>query len=153
MNSILNNNVLLSAVIAGSIAQIIKVILTFLTEKKIKWDRLIETGGMPSAHSAAVTALSVSLGMKYGWNSPLVAISFVFGYIVMYDATGVRQAAGKHAKLINELIDELGHLFDEGFQPKTLKTLLGHTLPQVFIGAMLGIFVAVLVMRNLPATV
>ncbi len=148
MNSIFNNSVLLSAVIAGSVAQILKVILTLITEKQIVWDRFIETGGMPSAHSAAVTALSVSLGMKYGWDSPLVAISFIFAYIVMYDATGVRQAAGKHAQLINELIDELGHLFDEGFQPKTLKTLLGHTLPQVFLGALLGVLIAVLTVEN-----
>ncbi len=149
MNSIFNNSVLLSAVIAGSVAQILKVILTLITEKQIVWDRFIETGGMPSAHSASVTALSVSLGMKYGWDSPLVAISFIFAYIVMYDATGVRQAAGKHAQLINELIDELGHLFDEGFQPKTLKTLLGHTLPQVFLGALLGVLIAVLTVENL----
>jgi len=149
MRSIFDNYILLSAVVAGSMAQIIKVIITFFTEKKIIWERLIETGGMPSAHSAAVSALTVSLAMTYGWDSPFVAISCVFAYIVMYDATGVRQAAGKHAKVINELIDELSHLFDEGFQPKTLKTLLGHTLPQVFIGALLGILVAVLMMQNL----
>lgn len=152
MASIFDNTVLLSAVIAGGIAQAIKVILTLITEKKMVWDRFIETGGMPSAHSASVTALSVSLGMKYGWDSPSVAIAFIFAYIVMYDATGVRQAAGKHAELINELISELGHLFDEGFQPKTLKTLLGHTLPQVFLGALLGILVAILTMQNLAVS-
>jgi len=148
MGSIFDNPVFIAAVAAGSIAQILKVIITLATEKRLALGRFFETGGMPSSHSAAVTALSVSLAMKYGWNSALFAISAVFGYIVMYDAAGVRQAAGKHAELINELVVELEHLLTDGFQSKTLKTLLGHTLPQVFIGATLGVLVALLVMQR-----
>ena len=98
---------------------------------------------MPSSHSAAVAALTVALGMAYGWGSPAFAISAVFGSIVMYDATGIRRAAGLQAELINELVSELAHLFDEGFKPQALRTLLGHTYPQVVVGALLGVLVAV----------
>ena len=94
---------------------------------------------MPSSHSAAVAALATSLGFLEGWASPYFAIAAVFGSIVMYDATGIRRAAGMQAELINELVDELAHLFDDGFQPQALKTLLGHTYPQVIVGALLGI--------------
>ena len=151
MGTVFDNPAFIAAVAAGTIAQILKVIITLATEKRLALGRFFETGGMPSSHSAAVTALSVGIGMKYGWNSALFAISAVFGYIVMYDAAGVRQAAGKHAELINELVVELEHLLNDGFQPKTLKTLLGHTLPQVFIGATLGILVALLVMQKYAA--
>ena len=150
MGTIFDNLPFVAAVIAGTIAQILKVIITLVTEKRLELSRFFETGGMPSSHSAAVTALTVSIAMKYGWKSPLFAISAVFGYIVMYDAAGVRQAAGKHAELINELVVELEHLLTDGFQSRTLKTLLGHTLPQVFIGALLGVLVAVLVVQNAP---
>ena len=130
---------LLLALIATALAQLIKVLLVLLTERRFALDRLLETGGMPSSHSAAVTALATSLGLTTGWQSPHFAIAMVFGGIVMYDATGIRRAAGIQAEMINELVDNLSHLFDEGFQPQVLKTLLGHTYPQVFAGALLGI--------------
>ena len=125
-------------------AQVIKIILVLVTERRWAPDRFLETGGMPSSHSAAVTALATSIGIVYGWTSPYFTIAAIFGSIVMYDATGIRRAAGQQAELINELVNELGHLFDEGFQPQALKTLLGHTYPQVIAGALLGITVAVL---------
>lgn len=124
---------------ATVLAQLIKVMLVLLTERRFAGDRLLETGGMPSSHSAAVTALATSLGLLHGINSPFFAIAMVFGGIVMYDATGIRRAAGIQAEMINELVDNLSHLFDEGFQPQVLKTLLGHTYPQVLAGALLGI--------------
>ena len=139
MASIISNGPLLAAVYAVAIAQSLKVILVLLTERRWAPDRLLETGGMPSSHSAAVAALATSLGFLEGWASPHFAIAAVFGSIVMYDATGIRRAAGMQAELINELVDELAHLFDDGFQPQALKTLLGHTYPQVIVGALLGI--------------
>ena len=130
---------LLLALIATALAQLIKVLLVLLTERRFAGDRLLETGGMPSSHSAAVTALATSIGSIYGISSPYFAIAMVFGGIVMYDATGIRRAAGIQAEMINELVDNLSHLFDEGFQPQVLKTLLGHTYPQVLAGAVLGV--------------
>jgi acid phosphatase family membrane protein YuiD len=145
VDELLSNRVLLTSLVALLLAQAIKVVLVFLTDRRVAFDRLLETGGMPSSHSAAVTSLMVGLGLSYGWGSPYVAIAVVFGVIVMYDATGIRRAAGMHAQMINELVEELTHLFDEGFQPQILKTLLGHTYPQVLAGAVLGIVTALVI--------
>ncbi|MEX2502740.1 MAG: divergent PAP2 family protein [Trueperaceae bacterium] len=125
-------------------AQVLKVLLVAWTEQRFAPDRLLETGGMPSSHSAAVTALAIALGVEYGWDSPWFAVAAVFGGIVMYDATGIRRAAGMQAKMINDLVEELAHLFDAGFEPQALKTLLGHTYPQVLVGSLLGVLTAVL---------
>ena len=139
MASVLGNTALWSAFYATVAAQLIKVIIVLLTERRWALDRLLETGGMPSSHTAAVAALATSIGLTEGWASPYFALAAVFGSIVMYDATGIRRAAGMQAELINELVEELGHLFDDGFQPQALKTLLGHTYPQVIVGLFLGV--------------
>jgi acid phosphatase family membrane protein YuiD len=135
---LLANRPLVVALAATLAAQLIKILIVALTERRFAPERLLETGGMPSSHSAAVTALALAIGIDYGWDSPLFAIAAVTGGIVMYDATGIRRAAGMQAQLINDLVDELAHLFDEGFQPEALQTLLGHTYPQVLVGALLG---------------
>ncbi|HZW28445.1 MAG TPA: divergent PAP2 family protein [Trueperaceae bacterium] len=142
MNELIANGPLMAALAATVLAQVLKLVIVLLTERRLLLSRLLETGGMPSSHSAAVAALAVGLGMRYGWGSPHFAIAAVFGSIVMYDATGIRRAAGLQAELINELVDELAHLFDEGFKPQALRTLLGHTYPQVIVGALLGVAVA-----------
>jgi acid phosphatase family membrane protein YuiD len=146
--NLLFNMPFLTAFVATFAAQFLKVLLVGLTEKRLALERLLETGGMPSSHSAAVTGLATSLAMIYGLDSPYFAIAATFGSIVMYDATGIRRAAGLQAELINELVEELGHLFDEGFKPQVLKTLLGHTYPQVLVGALLGITVGVIMNLN-----
>lgn len=138
MSGLLGNTPLIAALVATIVAQLLKLLLVLMTERRWAPDRLLDTGGMPSSHTAAVSALAVSLGLIHGWGSPAFAISAVLGSIVMYDATGIRRAAGRQAELINDLVKELGHLFDEGFQPLALKTLLGHTYPQVFVGALVG---------------
>lgn len=143
--SLLANTPLMAALLATVMAQTLKVLLVLITEQRMAFIRLLETGGMPSSHSAAVSALATSMGLTYGWASPYFALAAVFGSIVMYDATGIRRAAGMQAELINDLVNELAHLFDEGFQPQALKTLLGHTYPQVLVGALLGITSGVLI--------
>lgn len=130
---------LLAALTATLLAQGLKLLLVLVTERRLALDRLLETGGMPSSHSAAVASLATVLGITHGWGSPYFALAAVFGSIVVYDATGIRRAAGKQAELINDLVNELAHLFDEGFRPRALKTLLGHTYPQVLVGCLLGI--------------
>lgn len=135
----LTNPLLLSAFLAMVSAQFFKVLVILLTEKRLVIRRAAETGGMPSSHSATVTALCTSALLHYGAGSPYFAVSLVFGIIVLYDATGIRRAAGRHAEILNELIEEFSHLFEEDTRPKALKTLLGHTYPQVLAGSGLGI--------------
>jgi acid phosphatase family membrane protein YuiD len=137
--SLLANTPLVAAFVATLVAQVFKVGLVLATERRWAPERMLETGGMPSSHSAAVAALATSFGMIYGLGHPYFAVVVVFATIVMYDATGIRRAAGQHAELLNDLVEELSHLFDEGFQPRALKTLLGHTYPQVVVGALLGL--------------
>ncbi len=143
--SIVNfNPLVISALIGMVAAQLGKVVLILALEKRFAWDRMTETGGMPSSHSAAVAALTTSCGLIYGVDSGYFGISLVFSSIVIYDATGIRRAAGHHAEILNSLITELSHLFEEGDKPKALKTLLGHTYPQVFAGTLLGILIGFL---------
>jgi len=139
VQGLLANTPLVAAMVATIVAQILKLLLVVLTERRWAFARLLETGGMPSSHSAAVSALAVSLGSIHGWSSPYFATAAVFASIVMYDATGIRRAAGLQAEMINDLVRELSHVMDEGFKPQALRTLLGHTYPQVIVGAMLGI--------------
>jgi hypothetical protein len=142
--SLFSNSILWTALLATAVAQVLKVLLVVVTERRWAFERMLETGGMPSSHSAAVSALATSVGIVHGWDSPYFAIAAVFGFIVMYDATGIRRAAGMQAELINDLVKNLSHMFDEGFKPNRLKTLLGHTYPQVLVGALLGILVGVM---------
>jgi len=96
---------------------------------------------MPSSHSATVAALTTTCGMLYGMGSPYFAICIIFGSVVIHDATGVRRAAGKHAEILNNLLSELSHLLEQGKNEKALKTLLGHTYPQVFAGTIFGVII------------
>ncbi len=121
------------------VAQVSKVIIILLTERRWAPKRFTETGGMPSSHTATVAALCTSSGLYYGLESSEFAISLVLGIIVIYDATGIRRAAGRHAEILNELVQEFSHLFEEENRPRALKTLLGHTYPQVIVGIGIGI--------------
>ncbi|MDY6805731.1 MAG: divergent PAP2 family protein [Cyanobacteriota bacterium] len=140
-SDILNNYVLWVALLACVVAQLLKVVVELATVGKVKVQALVTTGGMPSAHSALVSALATGVGQTMGWGSPDFAIACMFAVIVMYDAAGVRQAAGKQARILNQIIDEFfGE--DHNFNEQRLKELLGHTPVQVFAGLALGILVA-----------
>ncbi|HIU51055.1 MAG TPA: divergent PAP2 family protein [Candidatus Merdicola faecigallinarum] len=122
--------------------QIFKVIWELVETKKLNFKRIMGAGGMPSSHSAIVMALSVLIGKGEGFNSPIFALSLVFAFIVMYDAAGVRRAAGKQASLLNKLIETPGL---SGVQvSEKLVEVLGHTPFQVFVGAILGIIVGLI---------
>jgi acid phosphatase family membrane protein YuiD len=138
---ILHNQVLLVAVAACLIAQMLKLVVEFGKHGKVNVRSLVETGGMPSAHSAFVTALATGVGQTVGWASPEFAIAVIFAIIVMYDAAGVRQAAGKQARVLNQIIDEFFQ-GDHQFNEDRLKELLGHTPFQVIVGSILGIFIS-----------
>lgn len=142
-NSILDNHVLWVALLACLIAQGLKLVFELVKNGKVSFRTLVETGGMPSAHSALVTALATGVGQTSGWDSNEFAIAILFAVIVMYDAAGVRQAAGKQARILNQIMDEL---FQEHtkFNEARLKELLGHTPVQVFAGCALGVAVSYL---------
>lgn len=139
---LLGNKVLLVAMAAWALAQILKVIILLVKERRLDLHRLIGSGGMPSSHSALVTALAVSVGQEDGWNSTIAAVTVVFALIVMYDAAGVRRAAGKQARVLNRLIED--YFQHHAVSEEHLKELIGHTPIQVFMGALLGIFIALL---------
>ncbi len=104
-----------------------------------RWNfrRFVETGGMPSAHSAAVSALSAAVGLRNGFDTPLFGVTLYFSLIVMYDAAGLRQAAGKQAVILNRLMTE--HFVEAEADRHRLMELLGHTPLQVLVGAVLGV--------------
>ncbi|MGI0485643.1 divergent PAP2 family protein [Pantanalinema rosaneae CENA516] len=139
--NIINNHVLLVALVACLTAQAIKLIVEIVKNRKVNIRALVETGGMPSAHSALVTALATGVGQNAGWDSSEFAIAVVFAVIVMYDAAGVRQAAGKQARVLNQIIDEFFQ-GDHHFNEDRLKELLGHTPFQVIVGSILGIVIS-----------
>lgn len=145
LSRVLENQVLIIALLACGIAQASKLVIHFAQHQKINFRVLVETGGMPSSHSALVAALATGVGQLRGWDSIEFAIASVFAAIVMYDAAGVRQAAGKQARILNQIIDEL---FQEGqeFNEDRLKELLGHTPFQVLVGLGLGIATSVLIL-------
>jgi hypothetical protein len=135
VGEILDNQVLLIALCSSLIAQLLKLFIELAQFRRVRFKVLFETGGMPSSHSALVSALAVGIGRTQGWDTPQFAIATVFAFIVMYDATGIRLAAGKQAKVLNQIMVEV---FEEEHDP--LKELLGHTPVQVVAGSILGIF-------------
>ena len=138
------NYMLMSAVVAWLSAQIIKIFTGAFQNRKMSLKALLfSSGGMPSSHAAAVVALSVAMGLSQGFGSPMFAACGVFSIIVMIDASGVRYETGKQAKILNRITKQLFSKDDEEFN-SGLKELVGHTPFQVLAGAILGIFVAVL---------
>jgi acid phosphatase family membrane protein YuiD len=138
--AIFTNHVLIAALNAWAIAQIIKVPLEYIQLKKWNWSLLLRAGGMPSSHSALAAASAHSIGVIEGFNTPLYAIAFILAVIVIYDATGIRRQAGKHAEIINMIITDLtsGHPLKE----EQLREVLGHTPLEALAGTLLGIIVA-----------
>lgn len=137
----MQNGVLWASLAACLLAQVIKGVGDVIKNRKLNVRVVLGSGGMPSSHSALVTALATGVGQIDGWDSIEFALATVFAIIVMYDAAGVRRAAGKQARILNQMIDELfqeEHKFNE----ERLKELLGHTPVQVFVGSALGILVS-----------
>ncbi len=145
LRELLSNRLLIAAVCSWASAQVIKTIINFALTRSFSPERLIGSGGMPSSHSAFVTALVSSAGIHYGLGSAEFAISFVMAFIVMYDAVGVRRETGKQAELLNEIMAVFQDY--EGFPSAEdkLKELVGHTPLQVLFGAILGIVIAFII--------
>ena len=138
-SDIFRNHLLMNALLAWATAQILKFLIYLAVNRTIDWKRLTGDGGMPSGHSATVTALAVTSGLEYSCASPAFAVCVVLAIIVMHDAMGVRREAGRHAKAINELLETLSSQQEPDVK---LKEFLGHTPMQVCCGAVLGFAVA-----------
>ena len=142
LQDFLNNRFLIAALVAWAIAQAIKAILYTIVNREFKFERLVGSGGMPSSHAATVCAMTTAVAMQFGLGSFEFAISFVLTSVVLHDARGVRQEAGKQAVTITAILD---HLIKEGtiieLPEWELKELIGHTPLQVLIGSIMGICV------------
>ena len=123
--------------------QTFKVIYDLITTKKFNFKRIMGAGGMPSSHSAVVTSLATLVGKYEGVDSPIFAISVILALVVMYDACGIRRAAGKQAELLNKIIETPG-LTSVQVSEKLVE-VLGHTPVQVFVGAFIGIIVGAII--------
>ena len=134
------NKALIAAILAWFAAQLIKVLLVLFDEKKLDLSKMISSGGMPSSHSALITAMTASVGKTTGLDSVAFAIAAVTSLVVMYDACNVRRAAGEQAKILNYIVEHWEEM-SPALVGKELKELLGHTPAQVFMGAVLGVCV------------
>ena len=123
--------------------QLFKFIYDWIKTKKFNFKKLMQAGGMPSSHSGVVVSLTTMIGKNIGINSPLFAVALIFSFIVMYDAAGVRRAAGKQAKLLNKIVETPGLT---GLQvSERLVEVLGHTPVQVIVGAAIGVIVGLII--------
>jgi acid phosphatase family membrane protein YuiD len=138
--ALFQNKALIAGLIAWALAQVIKIPLYYIQTRKWNWALLFTTGGMPSSHSALMTATTLAIGLYYGLDHPTFALGIAVTMIVTYDAAGVRQQAGIHAQRINIIFEELmrGHPINEN----DLREVLGHTPLEVAGGILLGLVVA-----------
>ena len=144
--NILTNPILLVPGCAWIIAQLAKTVINAIVNKRFSFDRLVGDGGMPSGHSATVTALAVMCGLTEGFGSTVFGVSMIFAIVVMHDAMGVRREAGKHARSIISIVEQLNDYFsehDDKIKTEKLKVLVGHTPLQVVVGSLLGAAIAV----------
>lgn len=137
-----------SAFCGWTLAQIIKMTVDLLRTGRLDLSYLVSTGGMPSAHSALVSGLAASIGLTEGFGATITMLAVCMAAITMFDAAGVRNAAGHQARILNKLLDELFH--EHRLNEARLKELLGHTRLEVFVGMITGILVAMLVVSYWP---
>lgn len=133
-------NVVFITLIAWFIAQSLKVLLGVVGEKRFNFKWFVGTGGMPSSHAAAVSALATSVGIHVGFSSPLFALALLFAIVVLFDAQGVRRASGRQAEVLNKILEDI--YWKKRIKEDRLKELLGHTPIEVLTGTALGILIA-----------
>ena len=142
-DNVINNRVIWASFFSWGVAQLIKIFSGVLKENRFDFKWLIMTGGMPSAHSAGVSALATSVGIYSGFDSVIFASTAIFAMIIMFDAQGLRRAAGRQAEALNRLMEDI-YLKHE-LKQERLMELIGHTRIEVFMGALLGIVMALFV--------
>ncbi len=139
---IITNKVLVISISGWTLAQLLKVFIILVREKRLDLRYLVVGGGMPSAHSAVVSALATAVAMTLGWNSAAFGITAILAMVVMYDAAGVRQSVGKQSIVLNRIVKELRDRRPRDEVERDLRQFMGHTPFQVIVGAILGILVA-----------
>lgn len=146
LKEIVLNKLLFAVLFSWLLAQIVKTIINIIMKKSFNPERLYGSGGMPSSHSSGVTTLFVCSGIMFGFQSFQFAISAVVAILVIYDARGVRREAGKHAKILNEILDafENGEFKDAVKREKRLNELIGHSGLQIIAGIALGLLFALI---------
>jgi hypothetical protein len=149
LRDLVNNQVVVAAMISWLLGQGLKFPFEYLINKRWDWTIMFSTGGLPSSHSAVVTAVALSIGLIDGFNTSLFALAAAMGLIVVYDAAGVRRQAGFHAERINQIMRDF---FESGhFVEGDLKEMLGHTPFEVFSGILLGMLVSLVIIFLLPS--
>ncbi len=143
--------VIISSFLGVFTAQFIKFVYYYIKNKKLNFKTFATTGGMPSSHSSFSVALTTNVGLVEGFNSVEFAIALGFAGVVMYDAAGLRRAAGKTAALLNKIVDDYYSERDTKTNQGKLMEVLGHTPFEVLIGALLGITLAFMVHFSLNA--
>lgn len=143
INGLFSNFTLVAVVTSWFLAQVIKIGVYWIRDGELNFWHFFEAGGMPSAHSAAVTAVTLGVGLTLGWHTALFTACLVFALIVMYDATGVRRAAGKQALILNRIVEDI---YSTGkVSHEKLKELMGHSPMEVVVGATLAAVATILV--------
>ena len=148
IEDIFTNCLLLIPIISWFTCQIIKVLVHLIFEREFSIERMFGDGGMPSGHSATVFSLMAAAGWAYGFDSAVFAISAILAVVVMHDAMGVRREAGKHAESIKEIAEHINEFLKEkdvNIRTEKIKKLVGHTPLQVFVGALIGLSIAIIV--------
>lgn len=148
LDAVLSNRTLLIPISAALGVQFFKFIWEAIRQKQFSVRVLLSTGGMPSSHAAMVTSLATAVGAHFGFDSDSFAIATVLALIVMYDARGVRQESGQHARVLNQILREM--FSGQPISERELKEFLGHTSMEVFVGGVVGIVYALLVLRFSP---
>ncbi len=143
LDEIVHNKCIYIPFILWFLIQTFKVLTDLVVNKKLNVRRIVGAGGMPSSHSAIVCSLATCVGKEYGFDSGIFAIAMVMAFVVMYDAAGVRRAAGKQARILNKILETPGLTTIE-VQEKLVE-VLGHTPIQVFVGAILGVVVGAII--------
>ena len=143
LEELINNQYIIVPMFVWLGIQIFKTLWDLIKEKKFNFKRLLGAGGMPSSHSAVVCCLSTLIGKNIGFDSAIFGLSVIMSLVVMYDAAGVRRAAGKQAKILNKIVNTPG-LAVETVHEK-LQEVLGHTPVEVFVGALIGILIGCIV--------
>ena len=139
---IITNKVLVAPLCAWAVAQLLKVFITLVKDKRLDLRYLVISGGMPSAHSALVSALATSVAIIQGLGSVAFGITAILALVVMYDAAGIRQSVGLQSVVLNRIVKELRSRRPIAELERDLREFIGHTPFQVIAGAVLGIIVA-----------
>ena len=141
---LVTNKAVVAPLLAWGLAQLIKVLIELVKSHHLDLGKMVSSGGMPSAHSATVSALATALGMTQGLASPVFAISIILAGVVLYDSAGVRQAVGQQAAVVNRIIRELRERRPMAELEHDLRELIGHTPFEVGAGVIIGIGTAVI---------